>query len=217
MNLQSKNFLFTATAFIVALLTGCATTQPIPEVTQPQSSALAIDVLVKPPMGIGSRDPVQVYFVRIDSADGPMQQSIIRSNYVKDSRAYLLNVRPGTYVAVASLFLTPGLQRGTYITYFPRDVLEHTRVTVREGEIAFMGAYVLGTSVGLDGADEVQTHYKNVISPGQATGVLAMSFTGAVHYRGALLERKADEQTRREFFQKAKDDLAGSGWVTLIK
>ena len=215
MNLQSKSFLFTATTFIAAFLTGCAT-QPIPEVTQPQSSALAIDVLVKPPMGIGSRDPVQVYFVRIEGADGLMQQSIIRSNYVKDSRAYLLNARPGTYVAVASMFLGP-LQRGTYITYFPRDVLEHTRVTVREGEAAFMGAYVLGTSVGLDGADDVQTHYKNVIAPGQATGVLAMSFTGTIHYRGALLERKADEQTRREVLQKAKDDLAGSGWVTLIK
>ena len=215
MNLQSRSFLFTATTFIVALLTGCAT-QPVPEVTQPQSSALAIDVLVKPPMGIGSRDPVQVYFVRIEGADGLMQQSIIRSNYVKDSRAYLLNARPGTYMAVASMFLGP-LQRGTFITYFPRDVLGHTRVTVREGEVAFMGAYVLETSVGLDGADEVQTHYKNVIAPGQATGVLAMSFTGAIHYRGALRERNADEQTRREVLQKAKDDLAGSGWVTLIK
>jgi hypothetical protein len=82
-----------------------------------------------------------------------MQQSIIRSNYVKDSRAYLLNAGPGTYVAVASMFLSPGVQRGTYITYFPRDLLEYTRITVREGEVAFMGAFDLGTSVGLDGAD----------------------------------------------------------------
>jgi hypothetical protein len=216
-NMQSRNLLIAATAYFVVLLTGCAATQPIPEVTQPQSSAVAIDVLVKPPMGIGNREPVQVYFVRIDGADGLMQQSIIRSNYVKDSRAYLLNAGPGTYVAVASMFLSPGVQRGTYITYFPRDVLEYTRITVRDGEVAFMGAFVLGTSVGLDGADEVQTHYKNVIAPGQATGLLAMSFSGAVHYRGALLERKVDEQTRRAFSQKAKDDLAGSGWVPLIK
>jgi len=217
MNLLSKKLLFATTAFIVALLAGCATTQPISEVSQPQSSALAIDVLVKPPMGLGSHDPVQVYFARIEGADGQMQQSIIRSNYVKGSRAYLLNARPGTYVAVASMFLTPGLRSGTYITYFPQNVLDHTKVTVRENEVAFMGAYVLGTSVGLDGADEVQTHYKNVIAPGQATGIFAMSFSGAVHYRGALLERKADEQSRSEFFLKAKDDLSGSGWTTRIK
>ena len=217
MNLRGKSLPIAATAFAVALLTGCATTQPVPEPTQPQGLALAIDVLAKPPLGIGSQDPVQVYFARIDGADGLMQQSIVRSNYVKGSRAYLLNARPGTYVAVASLFLAPGMQRGTYTTYFPRNVLEHTQVTLREGEVAFMGAYVLGTSTGLDGADEVQIHYKNVIAPGQATDVLAMSFSGAVHYRGALEERKADEQARREFFNKAKDDLAGSGWVRLIK
>ncbi len=217
MRLPRKQFLPSAVVFVLIFLAGCATTQPIPEASQPQSSAIAIDVLVKSPLGISSHDPVQVYFVRIEGADGLMQQSIIRSNYVKDSRAYLLNARPGTYVAVASMFLAPVVQRGTYMTYFPQNVLELSRVIVREGEIAFMGIYVLGTSVGLDGADAVQTHYKNVIAPGQSTGVLSMGFSGAVHYRGALLEHKSGEQGRKEFIQKAKDDLAGSGWPMRIR
>ena len=219
MTLHTRRFLFAASACAVALLAACATTQPNPQATQvqAQASAVAIDVVVKPPMGIGSRDPVQVHFVRIDGADGLLQQTFIRSNHVKGSRAYLLNARPGTYAAVASTFINPGLQSGSYTTYFPRDVVEHTRITVREGEVAFMGAYVLGTSVGLDGADDVQVHYKNVIAPGQATGVLSMAFGGAVHYRGALVERRGDEQGRRDFLQKARDDLAGSGWANLLR
>lgn len=217
MNPRRSVLLSLATAATALLLAACATSTPLPEPSPPQGAALAIDVLVKPPMGIGHRDPVQVIFARVDGADGLMQQTIVRSNHVKGSRAYLLNARPGTYVAVASLFVNPGMATGTYTTYFPRDAVEQTRTTVREGEITFMGAYVLGTSVGLDGADEVQLHYKNVIAPGQGTGVLAMAFGGSVHYRGALLERRADEQAGRAFFQRARDDLAGSGWVGLIR
>lgn len=214
MNMQR---LAVISVFFALLLSGCATTQPIPGLSQPQSSALAIDVLVKPPMGIGSHDPEQVYFVRIEGADGLMQQSIIRSNYVKGSRAYLLNARPGTYAAVASMFLAPGLQRGTYTTYFPQNVLEHTRVTIQEGEVAFMGAYVLETSVGLEGADAVQNHYKNVIAPGAPTGTLQMGLRGDVHYKGTLLERKNDETSRSNFLLRAKEDLAGSAWAERLK
>lgn len=206
-----------ASVVFALLVSGCATAPPIPELSQPQSPALAIDVLVKPPMGIGSRDPVQVYFVRIDGPDDLLQQSIIRSNYVKGSRAYLLNARPGTYAAVASMFLTPGLQRGTYTTYFPRDVVERTRVAVREGEVAFMGAYVLGTSVGLEGADAMQNHYKNVIAPGAPTGTFQMGLGGSVHYKGALVEGKNDESSRSEFVLRAREDLAGSAWADRIK
>lgn len=204
----------TATSVLFAvLLSGCATTQPIPELTEPQSPVLAIDVLVKPPMGIGSRGPEQVYFVRIEGADGLLQQSIIRSNYVKDSRAYLLNARPGTYAAVASMFLAPGLQRGTYTTYFPRDVVERTRLPVRGGEVVFMGAYVLETAVGLEGADALQSHYKNVIAPGAPTGTLQMGLRGDVHYKGTLVDHKNDKASRNEFLLRAKEDLAGSAWA----
>jgi hypothetical protein len=185
-------------------------------VAQAGDAAMAIDVLIKAPMGIGTREPVQVFFAKVDNADGLMQQTIIRSNFVKGSRAYLLNARPGEYVAVASLFVLPGMGSRTYTTYFPRDAIEQTRVTVRAGELAFMGSWVLGTSVGLDGADTTQTHYKNVIAPGQASGVLAMGFGGGVHYRGALIERRADDAARSTFFQGAKGDLAGSPWAARV-
>jgi hypothetical protein len=204
-----------APVLFAILLGGCATTQPIPALTQPQM--LAIDILVRPPMGFGGRDPAQVYFVRIEGPDGLQQQSIIRSNYVKGSRAYLVNARPGTYAAVASMFLAPGLQQGTYTTYFPQTVVERTRLQVREGEVAFMGAYVLGTTVGLEGADALQNHYKNVIAPGASTGTLSMGLSGSVHYKGTLIEQRNDQASRDAFLLRAKEDLAGSAWAERLR
>jgi hypothetical protein len=80
-----------------------------------------------------------------------------------------------------------------------------------------MGSYVVDMSVGLQGADEVQTHYKNAIAPGFATGTFLMGYTGDIHYRGSMRERKSDEQARNDFFRNAKDDLAASAWATRIK
>lgn len=217
MNLPSMKHLFTA-VIIATLLFGCATPHPIPEMSQAQGSGLAIDITLKAPSGPFSNKPAQVYFAKIDNQDGVLQQQIIRSNFIKDGRAYLLNARPGTYVVVGSFFLLSSqASRATYTTYFSKEIVDQSKVILRENDFVFMGSYVVQNSMGLDGADEVQSHYKNVIAPGEATGVLAMIFVGAVHYRGALRERKDDEQTRDEFIRNAKEDLAGSGWAARIK
>ena len=218
MNLKNLKQLLAAIIAVVTLLSGCATTQPIPGMSNPQSSAIAIDLTLNAPIGVFSNKPAQVYFAKIDNQDGLLQQQVIRSNFVKDGRAYLLNARPGTYVVVGDFFLPPmQVSKGTYTTYFSKELVEQTKVTVQENDFIFIGSYVVDDSVGLDGADEVQIHYKNILAPAETTGLLGMSFSGAVHYRGTLRERKVDEQTRTEFFQKAKDDLAGSGWATRIK
>jgi hypothetical protein len=183
-------------------------------------------------MGIFSAKPDQVYFVKIDGADGLLQQQIIRSNYSKDGRAYLLNARPGTYAAIAVFFTRAGVPAGPpspgfsvsvgmgssgYTTYFPRGLVELTKVTVRENEFIFMGNYVVDQSVGLDGADEVQIHYKNVIAPGATTNTFLMGLSGNVHYRGTLIEGKNDKTSRNEFLLRAKEDLSGSAWAERLK
>ncbi len=223
MNVLKMQRLRAAAALIAVILGGCATQQPIPELSNPKSSGLAIDVSLKPPLTLfGNQLPDQIYFVKINGEDGLFQQQIIRSNYIKASRAYLLNARPGTYVAVAAFRrVTPtypatGPER-EYFTYFSKELVEQTRVTVQEGDFAFVGVYVVDLSVGLDGADAVQAHYKNVISPGVVDSGLLQFMGTNFHYRGALLERKVDEQAHNEFVRKAKEDLAGSGWSTRIK
>ena len=232
MNVLNMQRLLASLVLITIVLGGCATPQPIPELSQPQSSGLGIDVTLSAPIGLFKARPDQVYFAKIDGEDGLLQQQIIRSNYSKDGRAYLLNVRPGTYAAIGAFFSRAGIPAGPpspgfsvsvatgrsgYTTYFSTELVERTKVIVRENDFVFMGSYMVDQSVGLEGADGVQTHYKNVIAPGAATGTFLMGLSGDVHYRGALLEHKNDEQTRNEFFRNAKEDLAGSAWATRLK
>jgi hypothetical protein len=223
-NLLKMQCLLAAAVLISVVLGGCASTQPIPELSDPKSSGLAIDVSLKTPLGMFGImfEPEQIYFAKIDGEGGLLQQKIIRSNYIKDGRAYLLNVRPGIYVAVAEFHqLTPRHQETEaplrYTTYFSKELVEQTRVTVREGDFVFIGSYVVNVSGGFNGADEVQTHYKNVIAPNANTSGFGYFIGGDYQYCGTLLERKIDEQTHNEFVRKAKEDLAGSGWQTRIR
>jgi hypothetical protein len=206
------------------LLSGCVTPQSIPEMSRPQSSGLGIEIRVD---GAAAN---QVYFVRIDNEDGLLQQQIFNSNYVKDGlnadgtpgtppRAYFLNAPPGTYVAVAG-FRIKGAIGGTFqfTYYFEKKLVELTKVTVRENEFVFMGSYEVGESghFGFDrfaGADQIQTHYKNIIAPEATTNAAFMFFQRNNHLLGTLREHKNDEVSRNEFFLRAKEDLAGTKWT----
>jgi hypothetical protein len=215
MNSISTKHPFASIVVFAALISGCATTQPIPTMSHAQSSGLAIDLTLIMPLGFPSYKPDQVYFIETDNRDGLLQQGFIRSNFINDGRAYLLNAQPGTYAAVGALFVDFNSHR-RYTTYFAKDLVEQSNVTVPENDFVFMGIYLVKTSTDFDGADETQAHYKNVISPGESTGWLSM-VGGPVHYLGALRERKNDEQTRNEFVRNAKEDLAGNEWAARIK
>jgi len=212
-------------------LGGCATV-PVPQLTRPESSGLGIVLTLQAPVAIFTAKPDVIYFARVDNEDGLLQQAIFPSNYAKDDRFYLLNLRPGTYVAVAAFFARagaspaparPGLSvsapgRTGYTTFFSKEFVEHTRVKVTEKDFAFMGSYVTDQSVGLGGADPVQIHYASVISPGAAqSGFLGSLLSGDFNYRGTALEAKKDEDSRSAFFTNARKDLAESDWAERIK
>lgn len=186
-------------------LSACATVrQPIPELSHSRSSGLAIEVILRVPIGFISATPERIYFAKIDG-NGPGRYQVIPSNYSKDVRAYLLNAQPGSYVAVAALSL---LGTTRIITHFSSDLVEQTEVIVRENEFAFMGSYRVDLSVGLD-------HEQG--APANWTNAALMGLAGEYHYRGTLLERKNDEQARTQFFRNAREDLAGSPWVARIR
>jgi hypothetical protein len=213
MNSISTKHLFVSIVVIAALLTGCAT-QPIPTMSHAQSSGLAIDLTLIGPGFSLKYKPAQVYFVKIDNQDGLLQQRFVRSNFINDGRAYLLNAQPGTYAAVGAFY---DISYRRYTTYFAKEFVEQSKVTVPENDFVFMGSYLVKESSEFDGADEIQAHYKNVISPGESTGGFAMALGRPVHYLGTLRERKNDEQTRNEFVRNAKEDLAGNEWAARIK
>ena len=227
--------LASAPVLFAILLGGCVTPQPIPEMSRPQSSGLGIEISLSvsglTPNGYA---PNQVYFVRIDNEDGLLQQQLYHSNYVKDGlnadgtwetppRAYLLNAPPGTYVAVAGLhIMRGGAGGGRFTYYFDKKLVELTKVTVRENDFAFMGSYAVGESgrAGFNrfsGADQVQTHYKNVIAPEATTNAVLMFGQGNFNLLGTVREHKNDEMSRNEFFLRAKGDLAGSAWAGRFK
>jgi len=206
-------------AFATIVFAGCATIVPVPQLAQPESSGFGIVVTLRAPVVIFSATPDLVYFAKIDNEDGLLQQQIIPSNYDKWNRFYLLNARPGTYVAVGAFFrrISPGVRSTTYTTYFSKDLVDQTRVNVGASDFTFMGSYVVDQSVGLGGADPVQIHYSSVIAPGAIKSGLLHFLSGDFHYRGTALEVKNDEKTRSEFLGNAKEDLAEGGWTTRFK
>ncbi len=223
----------TAAAMCAAMaLGGCAAPLPIADPREPHGSALAIRLALKAPIGVFSNSPRQVYFARIDGAGGVLQQSIVRSNLVRGDRAYLLNAEPGTWVAVAAFFsrgpipaappaggvsISASVGRTGYTTYFSEELLERTKVSLGDGALVCMGAFVVDQAVGLAGADAVQLHYQNVIAPGATTGGLMHLLGGDYHYRGTLLEGSADDSARDEFLRDARSDLAGTRWTTRLE
>src|SRR5882672_9262047 len=132
MNVLNMPRRFAGSIVIAIVVGGCATPQLIPDLSQPQSSGLGIDVTLTAPVGIFSNRPTQIYFAKIDGEGGILQQSIIRSNYVKDGRAYLLNAQPGGYVAVAAFFSrsAPAAPPARYTTYFSKELADQTRVMI---------------------------------------------------------------------------------------
>jgi len=209
MKMLNAQRLFASSTLIGIILGGCATSQPIPELSQPQSSGLGIDMTLMAPIGLFSAVPDDVYFVKIEGEGNLRQQQIVYSNFSKGGRVYLLNARPGSYVAVAASYLRPSGSTGSrFTTHFSMELVQQTQVTVRENDFVFMGSYVVKSSMWLRGTDGVLTNSMNV---------MLMANAGEYLYRGILLERKNDEETHKEFFRKAKEDLAGSGWAARLR
>jgi len=216
MLLSSVRSLIPATAVATALLCGCGTPQ-IPGMTQPHAAVVAVDIVLRQPMGDVRSSPNTVYFAKIDNDDGLLQKQIVRANYVKDSRAYLLNALPGTYVVVAAYLNPPMLVTSSdSITYFSKEIVERSKTTVGEGELAFMGGFEVSQAAWLDQADEVQTHYRNVLSPKDPKGIITQYLNKLTSYRGQSLASGDEEKARGNFVRNARKDFVGSSWATLL-
>jgi hypothetical protein len=205
------------------LLSGCATPLPVPKLEQQETSGIGISVKIRTPIGWSTEEPHVVYFIKLDDKGDIQQRTVIPSNYAKDGRVYLLNVAPGDYAAVAAWYskqmpsavpVQPGfsvsfnpagaIAAGGWSTYFPKELIEQTRVSVGKGQFVFAGSYVLNTSV-FGKEDPLQAHYAyEVISRG-------------VKWLGSIREAKYDDTARTEFLIKAREDLAEGGWTAFIK
>ena len=82
------------------LLAGPASCLTAPPPADNDSAGIGIAVTE---LGLGDWTPKLVYFVRMTDSENLIEQvEVSRSNYSRGNRAYLLNARPGRYVAVAA-------------------------------------------------------------------------------------------------------------------
>lgn len=206
----------------VLFVTGCAS-MPVPKMTDPQGSVIAIQVETRGHSPFITKYPNRCYFVRIDADDDLAQNQVIRSNFAKAGRFYLLNAKPGKYAAVAVFKSKPDefnvqtgvtVPRADYTTYFAKELIEATKVKVGAGEVGFMGSYVVNESLGLADAEPIQNHYANVLSAKRGSGHYR---SRDYYYRGSAREVKQDDNTRKAFIKNASDDLAGGGWESILR
>jgi hypothetical protein len=116
-----------------------------------------------------------VYFVYLeDDKDAWTAEFVIRSNYRKKKQVYLLNAKPGRYVAVAASFggegssfgerwVSGGPEPEVSEAFFSMETILLTEVTVGPGQMVFMGDFLVDLEIS--SADEVQAHYDRLISP----------------------------------------------------
>ncbi|MCI0695974.1 hypothetical protein L0337_28740 [candidate division KSB1 bacterium] len=240
-----KTLKSTVVAILIVGLFGCAGTLPPVKPLSSEMSAIGIAVKTRAPLKLFGDKANMVYFIKLDEVDSVaranyMVQSnqLIQSNYANKNQIYLLNARPGRYAVVAAFHSesTPDIPSGSgpgksgvsvsvglnmpsetkNTTFFAKEIIKLTEVTVTPGAMVFMGDYVISQSTGFKEADETQLHYLQLIAPGAKTGYLSMAFSGSNYYKGSLHEHKRDRQTEMQFFANALEHLKGSEWINII-
>jgi len=195
-------------AFIVGLLllfsSADAKRPPLPE-PDPKRGTIGVTIKAIPPAKIGKMTAVQVHFVRVQNEEDILNaEYVIASNYSRKDQVYLLNAKPGRYVAVAAEFKkSTGFE---YHAFFAEDMIPQTEVTVTAGEMIFMGEYPLNTSTKMTEGDAAQTHYYQMILPSTSRqGFMSRTlFGGVAPYVSTLKESSRDTDTEKEFWSRAQ-------------
>ncbi|MFI5304929.1 MAG: hypothetical protein ACHQYP_09070 [Nitrospiria bacterium] len=225
MKISKKIFALTMMA-----LSACAEFQPVPKSFDQQSSAIGISLEVRGPAKLNTIKMDMVYFIRLDEKDLPYnKKEVIQSNYSSSDSFYFLNAQPGRYAVVAaSSYIerggnTNGLPNSTsYRVFFPKNLINKSVVTVTPGSFNFIGAYTVGTSLGLGDADEAQLHYSNILQPEGAVSMGNNLFSSmlvggmSVTYTANLKNFNLNKETEKAFLGITEKNLKAAGWTNLI-
>ena len=88
----------------------------------------------------------------------------------------------------------------------------------KAGSIAFMGDYLIHSAAGLKNADPVQSHYFELLHPGESRNIWSQALLKSNYiYRGRLAEANRDDDARDAFWQEASANLSESGWTSALK
>jgi len=183
---------------------------------------IGVSIRIVPPAKIGSSAAEVVYFVRVGKEEDLLgAEFVLKSNHHKGDRAYLLNAKPGRYVAVACYYQPGGaLGAGDYNTYFSANLIKLSETEVRAGEVVFMGEMRVQSSTKMNEADSAQQHYWQLVSPENARkGGFARTMTGDYDYTGTADSIQRDAETERRFWTDAvgKDFKKEDAWLELVE
>jgi len=190
---------------------------PPPEPLGPQRGVVGISVKTRAPLRIVIDKADEVYFVKADEAgDLYAQGRFIRSNYFKDGQVYLLNAKPGHYAAIACYKRKPFINFEA-LSFFSRELIRLTEVTVTAGTIVFMGEYVVDQSCGLKGGDDAQLHYVQLTTPGANLRNLLSGPSGEYYYKGAPQNVNRNKQSEIKFLTNALEHFKDTDWINIIQ
>ena len=178
------------------LVASLAFAKPLPlEAPDAGRGVIGVKIKVIVPAKTGSNFADAVYFVRImEEADRFGSESLINSNYSKGQHVYLLNAKPGRYVAVGCDIDMPGGGRGSVV--FAKAGIEQTEVEVAAGSVVFMGEIEAQSSTKTSESDEAQTHYLRLIAPKASNkGFMSRAMSGNYTYTASFKSVARDEAT----------------------
>jgi hypothetical protein len=213
----------------IVWIAACASPKPKSNPMHDQSAALGVHLKMRAPVRFISHEPDIVVFARVEEGvELTDSYEIYGSTYAHDGRAYLMNVEPGAYVAVAAIYDTESTepvdpndpQAGnvttttTWRNYFSRELIDQTRVSIRPGEFVFMGNIVANQSMVFGEGDDCQRHFMVLIEDDRSGWTKSQS--GERSIRLDLHEKDTGPAARHEFLSKTRDDFMETGWITLI-
>ena len=182
------------------------------EAPDPGRGIIGVTVKVIPPAKIGSNYAATVFFVRVvDDADRFAGDSLIPSNYAKGHGVYLLNAKPGRYVAIGCKVDTaqagaPGFvgPAGEIAAVFSQADILSTEVEVAPGKAVFVGDIVSGSSTKIQEADTAQAHYLHMIAPrGANQSFMTRAFAGHYVSTATFKSIERGEAAEKEFWGDA--------------
>lgn len=172
-------------------------------------------------------------FARLNGDGDVISGELYQTSVVRDNHYYLLNAKPGRYVAVAAAYarsMNTNSDLGGGLTFtasrvfgenilFSEELVRQTLVEVAPGSLAVMGEYdysiegrmVFAPSAAqfMKDADPVQIHYAKALDPEMET----RGVTSAVKfYRAEFKSASRDADTRRKLLESAGKHIGADGW-----
>jgi hypothetical protein len=216
---------------------GCVTNAvelPQPDAGNAGAVVVKIDDICLPLMPCANQKMV---FARLMDGAGLSSSEIYTSTLEYDDHYYLLNAKPGTYVAVAAsysrgtspLSFGGGSVSGSFgrsfdeTIYFSQNLIEKTKVRVSPGVLAVAGdfdfdiqgrmGFAPSASDFLKAADPLQVHYAKTVDPQMETRGAMSSIK---FYRADLTAAHTSQQAARKILGAANKHIGAAGWQNHI-